>query len=59
MKTEIESNYDITIHSCKQGFIAETNIDKSKSGKYTDYKLIFIVDRSCSMSQSYPIKENR
>ena len=56
---EIESNYDLTLHSYKQGFIAETTIDKSKSGKYTDYELIFIVDRSGSMSTSYPILINK
>ena len=56
---EIESNYDLTLHSYKQGFIAETTIDKSKSGKYNDYELIFIVDRSGSMSTSYPILINK
>ena len=56
---EIESNYEVTMHSYKQGFIAETTIDKSKAGKYTDYELIFIVDRSGSMSTSYPILINK
>ena len=59
MKMKIESNYDITIHWYKHGFIAETTIDKSKSGKYTNYELIFIVDRSGSMSHSYPILINK
>ena len=52
-------NHDIILHSYKNGYIAETNIEKSESGKYTDYELIFIVDRSGSMHQSYPILINK
>lgn len=56
---EIENDYKITLHSYKEGYIAETKIENSKSGKYSDYELIFIVDRSGSMSRSYPILINK
>ena len=56
---EIENEYNITLHSYKEGYIAETTIENSKSGKYSDYELIFIVDRSGSMSRSYPILINK
>ena len=55
----MNSNYDITLHPYKKGFIAETNIDKSKSGNISEYEIIFIVDRSGSMSSSYPILINK
>ena len=55
----MSNNYELTLHSYKNGYIAETTIEKSKSGKYTDYELIFIVDRSGSMSSSYPILINK
>ena len=55
----MENNYDITLHSYKKGYIAETTIGESKSGKYTNYELIFIVDRSGSMYRSYPILINK
>ena len=55
----MENNYNVTLHSYKQGNILETTIGESKSGKYTDYELIFIVDRSGSMHRSYPILINK
>ena len=55
----MENNYNITLHPYKNGYIAETNIGESKSGKYNDYELIFIVDRSGSMCSSYPILINK
>ena len=55
----MENNYNIILHSYKNGFIAETNINKLTSGENTDYELIFIVDRSGSMSSSYPILINK
>ena len=55
----MEKNYNLTLHSYKKGYIAEATIDESKSGKYTDYELIFIVDRSGSMHRSYPILINK
>ena len=55
----MENNHNIVLHSYKNGYIAEANIEKSKTGKYTDYELIFIVDRSGSMCSSYPILINK
>ena len=55
----MSKGYDLILHSYKSGYIAEAVIDESKSGKYTDYELIFIVDRSGSMSSSYPILINK
>ena len=55
----MSKGYDLIVHSYKSGYIAEAVIDESKSGKYTDYELIFIVDRSGSMSSSYPILINK
>ena len=55
----MENNYNIILHSYKNGFIAETNINKLTSGENTDYELIFIVDRSGSMMSSYPILINK
>ena len=55
----MEKNYNIILHSYKNGYIAEANIGESKSGKFTDYELIFIVDRSGSMLRSYPILINK
>jgi len=55
----MEKNYNIILHSYKNGYIAEANIGESKSGKFTDYELIFIVDRSGSMHRSYPILINK
>ena len=55
----MENNYNIILHSYKNGFIAETNINKLTSGENTDYELIFIVDRSGSMRSSYPILINK
>ena len=55
----MENNYNITLHPYKNGYIAEVNIGESKSGKYTNYELIFIVDRSGSMCSSYPILINK
>ena len=55
----MENRTNIVLHSYKNGYIAEANIEKSKIGKYTDYELIFIVDRSGSMCQSYPILINK
>ena len=55
MKMEIENDYNITLHPYKGGYIGQTTIEESKSGKYSDYEMIFIVDRSGSMSYSYPI----
>ena len=55
----MEKNCNLTLHSYKNGYIAEANVEKSKSGAYSDYELIFIVDRSGSMSCSYPILLNK
>ena len=55
----MSKTYDLIMHSYKSGFIAEANIEKSSTGKFTDYELIFIVDRSGSMSSSYPILINK
>ena len=55
----MEKNFNLTLHSYKNGYIAEANIGKSKSGAYSDYELVFIVDRSGSMSCSYPILINQ
>ena len=52
-------DYNIILHPYKKGYVAETSIDQSKSGKNTDYELILIVDRSGSMSYSYPILINK
>ena len=49
-----EENYNLILHPYQNGYIAETTIEKSKSGKFSDYELIFIVDRSGSMMTSYP-----
>ena len=59
MKMEVEKDYNITLHQYKDGFIGETTIEESKSGKYSDYEMIFIVDRSGSMYRSYPILINK
>ena len=50
---------NLTLHSYKQGYIAETTIGESESAKYNDYEIIFIVDRSGSMCSSYPILINK
>ena len=55
----MDKGYDLIMHPYKSGYIAEANIEKSKSGKFTDYELIFIVDRSGSMWQSYPVLINK
>ena len=55
----MENNYNIILHPYQKGYIGETTIEESKSGKYSDYELIFIVDRSGSMSRSYPILINK
>ena len=55
----MEKNFNLTLHSYKNGYIAEANVGKSNTGAYSDYELIFIVDRSGSMSQSYPILINK
>jgi hypothetical protein len=55
----MSKTYDLIMHSYKSGFIAEANIEKSSTGKFTDYELIFIVDRSGSMHSSYPILINK
>ena len=55
---EVENDYRIILHPYKGGYIAEANIEKSES-KFTDYELIFIVDRSGSMCESYPILINK
>ena len=49
-----EENYNLILHPYQNGYIAETTIEKSNSGKFSDYELIFIVDRSGSMMTSYP-----
>ncbi len=56
MKTK---DYNIILHPYKKGYVAETSIEQSKSGKNTDYELILIVDRSGSMNYSYPILINK
>ena len=58
MEIENENDYTITLHPYKGGYIAEANIEKSQSG-FNDYELVFIVDRSGSMSSSYPILINK
>ena len=55
----MSNNFELILHSYNDGYIAETTIEKSKSGDYTDYELILIVDRSGSMSSSYPILINK
>ena len=54
MLVEEENVYNLILHPYKNGYIAETTIEQSKSGKFSDYELIFIVDRSGSMCSSYP-----
>jgi len=54
MIIEKENNYNLILHPYQEGYIAETTIEKSNSGKFSDYELIFIVDRSGSMHRSYP-----
>ena len=55
----MENNCSITLHSYKEDNIIETTIGESKSGKYTDYELIFIVDRSGTMGRNYLILINK
>ena len=54
MIIERENDYNLILHPYQEGYIAETTIEKSNSGKFSDYELIFIVDRSGSMHRSYP-----
>ena len=55
----MSNNFELILHSYNDGYIAETTIEKQKSGDFTDYELILIVDRSASMSSSYPILINK
>ena len=48
-------NKDIILYPFQKGYIAETNIEESNIGNNSNYELIFIIDRSGSMSDSYPI----
>ena len=41
----MSNNFELILHSYNDGYIAETTIEKQKSGDFTDYELILIVDR--------------
>ena len=52
-------NKNLILYPFQKGYIAETNIEESNIGNNSNYELIFIIDRSGSMDQSYPILINK
>ena len=52
-------NKNLILYPFQKGYIAETNIEESNIGNNSNYELIFIIDRSGSMDQSYPTLINK